>query len=556
MGTCPTCEGVYPHGQFCPTDGTRLVAGGDAAAGEDALVGRVVADRFRIVGRLGEGGMGTVYEARHLVIDKRVALKLLRPEITASPEAVMRFQREARAASTIGHPNIVAMDDFGRLPDGQVYLTMEYLEGQPLSELVARGPLDPLAAVDIAIQVAHGLAAAHAKGIVHRDMKAANVFLLEGSAQVKILDFGVAKVSAAEGREEGALTRTGVIFGTPNYMAPEQALGRPVDHRADIYSLGVMLYEMLTGAVPFVGDSFMVILTQHVTAAPERPSLRSPGGVAAPLEALVLKALAKDPSERYDDMKSMVAALTAVRAELFGAAPAQSYLRVSRIRPPLSPASAGVQPASTPTAGELLPRPPVARGRRGVAAVVGGATLVLVVGLGMWFARGRGPASVAAPALPAVAVARVDAAGGATPKGARSPSPAVGVRVRLLVASEPSGAAILREGRTVGQTPEVGEVDRGLRVTLVLRRGGYADREVRVVAGEDRKLTVALSPARSSAPAAEKLGGGGGAKRLRGGRRPVRPHPAASDDGSDHGPEPETRSSRPRRVQEHDEATE
>ena len=288
---CPTCGERSAAGlRFCPQDGSRLEAapaGSPPAATRKAppsLVGKVLADRYRLVRKIGEGGMGEVYEAQHVYIDRRVAIKTLRAEILANPEATSRFQQEARAASTIGHENIVSIEDFGQLEGGAVYMAMEYLEGCSLAERVRRGPpLERAEILDVLRQVCRGLGAAHDKGIIHRDMKPENIFLARGQREraghtaVKILDFGIAKVQHRGGGAAGAqLTQTGAVFGTPFYMSPEQALGKPLDGRTDVYSVGVILYELFAGRVPFEGDSFMAILSQHITAAPLPPSRMAP----------------------------------------------------------------------------------------------------------------------------------------------------------------------------------------------------------------------------------------------------------------------------------------
>ena len=297
MAYCPTCDGTFPSGKFCPKDGTLLVQRqGDAEAptpkDQDPMVGQVVAGRFRVVRLLGKGGMGTVYEAEHTFIKKRVALKMLRPEITSNPEAVERFRREALATSTIGHDNIVTIDDFGILDDGQVYLTMEFLPGAPLNQVLLKEIMPVSRVLELILQVCQGLAAAHELNIVHRDMKPENVFLVEDGGRVKILDFGIAKVTGSG--DSTNLTKTGAIFGTPNYMAPEQALGKKVDHRADIYAVGIMLYRCLSGRVPFVGNSARVLLGH--AALPPAPLELSPD--LEPLERLVMDLLFKGYHQR------------------------------------------------------------------------------------------------------------------------------------------------------------------------------------------------------------------------------------------------------------------
>jgi serine/threonine-protein kinase len=365
MGVCPACNAHYdPETTFCPKDGTQVVSDGAQEEGP-SLVGQVIADRYRLTKKLGEGGMGEVYEAQHIYIEKRVALKLLRPEIMSNQEAVTRFYQEARSASAIGHDNIVEIDDFGKLPDGRVYLSMEYLEGESLNDALQM-PMDLGRALDIVIQVGKGLAAAHAKNIVHRDMKPENVFLVhkDGKETAKILDFGIAKVSGTEGNQH--LTRTGTIFGTPHYMSPEQALGKALDHRTDIYSVGVIMYEMFTGTVPFKAESFMGILTQHLTTLPKPPHEQAPERVIPlPVEAVILKAMAKEVNDRYQTMSALLADLEKLQAELKAGVPL-SPATVASGAPVFAPmpgsGAQGVSAAMTTprtAQGLAVPMPPV-----------------------------------------------------------------------------------------------------------------------------------------------------------------------------------------------------
>ncbi|WP_428267197.1 serine/threonine protein kinase [Haliangium sp.] len=313
-------------GSLPPAHASAGVTGDPAAhpaapSGDAVAAGQILDGRYRIVKKLGEGGMGEVYAAEHVHIEKRVAVKLLRHEVLTNPEAVTRFRQEARSASSIGHENIIAIEDFGKLPDGRIYLCMELLEGQPLNDLL-RESLAPDRVLGIVIQTCHGLAAAHAKGIVHRDMKPENIFVTiasNGAEIPKLLDFGIAKVSGNEG--DNHLTKTGMIFGTPYYMSPEQALGKTVDHRADIYAMGVILYECFTGALPFAGDSFMSILTKHITAEPTPPAQRAAenGRTMPPgIEPIIVRAMKKEPEDRYPSMDDMVHELISVHRTLIG----------------------------------------------------------------------------------------------------------------------------------------------------------------------------------------------------------------------------------------------
>ncbi|HVY48703.1 MAG TPA: serine/threonine-protein kinase, partial [Minicystis sp.] len=309
---CPTCGQVFSgEARFCPFDGDPLVGAPAYSPAADPFIGKVVDGRYEVVSVLGEGGMGTIYEVRHATLGRRFALKVLRRDI-ADPELVARFIQEAKAAAAIGHPNIVAVNDFGSIPverGGTVpYFVMERLEGASLAEVLReRGMLAPRRAAGIVLQCAAGLAATHEAGVVHRDLKPDNVFLVRHGDReaVKLLDFGVAKMAGA-----GRLTRAGTVYGTPHYMSPEQAAGHAVDHRADVYALGIILYECLSGRVPFEADSYMGVLTKHMFAAPEpiEQVMRDARGLGA-LGPIVMRCLAKEPADRYASMKELAAAL-------------------------------------------------------------------------------------------------------------------------------------------------------------------------------------------------------------------------------------------------------
>jgi len=277
----------------------------------DPLVGQIVGERYRLVRRMGTGGMGAVYEGLHLVIGRKVAVKLLHPQLAGDPDTVARFLNEARAAAMLGHPGIVEAIDMGRAPDGAPYLVMEFLEGETLAERLSRqGPLTPGATVSLCRQAAGALALAHQKQIVHRDLKPDNIFLArlaDGTEHVKILDFGVSKFAAGP---MAAGTRTGSVVGTPAYMAPEQLHDSSrVDARADIYALGVVLYQSLSGVLPFEADT-LPKLAERITHDPPKPLDQVRPGVPPPLVALVDRCLAKDPAARYASMEELLHALT------------------------------------------------------------------------------------------------------------------------------------------------------------------------------------------------------------------------------------------------------
>ena len=271
------------------------------------MVGTTLDNRYRILRVIGEGGMGVVYEALHVLIEKHVAIKVLRDTFTGRADVVERFRQEAKSASKIGHPNIVDVSDFGETPSGQSYIVMEMLIGEDLADVLARErALAPARAVRIAYQIARALHATHKKGIVHRDLKPENIYLVERDGAkdvVKIVDFGVAKMNDVEVRPGRRLTRTGMLFGTPEYMSPEQALGKPFDHRVDIYALGAILFELVAGRVPFTGENFMEILAHHGhTPLPSLQTVNKNVQVSAELEAVIARALTKDPDGRHQSM--------------------------------------------------------------------------------------------------------------------------------------------------------------------------------------------------------------------------------------------------------------
>jgi eukaryotic-like serine/threonine-protein kinase len=276
----------------------------------DPYLGKVVAERYQVEVLLGVGSMGLVYRCRHTVLDKTVALKIIRQDLAQDDETVGRFVTEAKAASAIGSKHIVEVLDFGKLPDGATYIVMEYLEGLTLGEALDQpGGISLGDAIDIGIQIAEALSEAHATGVVHRDLKPDNVFLLQGEAGwfVKVLDFGIAKVLHSGQK----LTVAGSVIGTPHYMSPEQATGGRTDAATDIYSLGVMLYEMASGKVPFDAENPLAVISMQVTDEPVPLRKRMPAGKTLPqgLEAVVHKCLAKDPHDRFVTMNDVRAAL-------------------------------------------------------------------------------------------------------------------------------------------------------------------------------------------------------------------------------------------------------
>jgi serine/threonine-protein kinase len=300
--TCPTCSREFPDNvKFCPNDGGTLRA---KAASAD-LVGQVVADKFHILKKLGEGGMGAVYLGEHVKMGRKSAIKVMASAMAHDPDAVARFNREASNASKISHPNVCQIFDFGETSDGLIYLAMEFIEGKALKDLIEEeGALPAPRAAHILRQSADALQAAHDLGIVHRDIKPDNIMVIQGkdgSDIVKVVDFGIAR--AVGGDEPGQkVTKTGLVVGTPEYMSPEQLSGDKLDGRSDIYSLGLVLYRMLTGTLPFQADSAQETMIKRLTDDPMPLSAaRSDIDFPPKLQLVLNSALARSAAERYQN---------------------------------------------------------------------------------------------------------------------------------------------------------------------------------------------------------------------------------------------------------------
>ena len=311
---CPLC-GKTTHAKVdCPfiSAGSSFFDGPVLLDPEELAPGCLVGD-YQIEALIGKGGMGKVYRAVHPLIGKKVAVKVLNGSLADNENAVKRFTLEARAVNEIRHHNLVDIFTFGRLPDGRWYHVMEYLEGQNLAELLhQRGRLSSVEALPIFIEVTKALEAAHGKGIVHRDLKPDNVFLVAGGAAVKLLDFGIAKLMEGHAFTSGPRTMHGSTVGTPHYMSPEQARGHKLDGRSDIYALGVLLYQTVTGELPFDGPDVLSVCRKHVMEMPIRPLMRAPGAVMMDLDRVIMKMLAKGPDQRYQTATEVRAALEAL----------------------------------------------------------------------------------------------------------------------------------------------------------------------------------------------------------------------------------------------------
>jgi len=460
------------------------------AAYSDTMEGSLLLDRYRIVERLGAGGMGVVYLAEHVTIKKRCAIKVLSDEYANKPDIVDRFLQEARAASMIAHENVVEITDYGQTPSGSVFFVMEMLQGEDLAATIEREGALPWERVQpIILQICRALREAHAAGIIHRDMKPENCFRVERNSTkdfIKVLDFGIAKVTSEEGEGKG-LTKTGMIFGTPEYMSPEQAQGMRVDHRADIYAVGVVMYELLTGKVPFTADTFMGVLTKHMFEVPPAPTAVAPEGVtiSRPVEALILKTLQKDRDHRFSSMDELMAAIEGV-----GQGKSVAVVDENIVRPSSGPLLAF-------SSGEVAPE------SRGSAAWIVVTIAVLVVaGLGaFWLSKDDSetpaadevaigqPPKVAAPPIVAPPIVPVKP----TPE---EPTPEVVPSVvRLILTTNVEAEILSEEGASLGTTNS----EEGISVErseaprkLTLRADGFVDRTIEVILDEDLRQDVDL----------------------------------------------------------------
>ena len=321
IGGVPAKPPPRPAG---PGDRTRS-SGGHSMA--DMLVGTVVAERYKLLHRIGEGAMGWVFVAEHVEIGKKVAVKVLRPSLCRLPEAVSRFRREARSATKVGSKHIVDVTDFGTTDTGAVFFVMEYLEGEDLSTTLKKEKYLPWPRVlHVLEQMCEALQAAHDSGIIHRDVKPANFYRVTVGNDpdfIKILDFGIARLADPQ---DSIVTQTGTVMGTPDFMAPEQAMGKHVDHRADVYSLGACAYALLTGRPPFEGANEYDVIYKQLNDDPAPPSEVAPVAAGVPkwLDRVILEALRKDPDARYGSVRELGEALREAKqaAEQGGAAAA------------------------------------------------------------------------------------------------------------------------------------------------------------------------------------------------------------------------------------------
>jgi serine/threonine-protein kinase len=459
---------------------------------------------YKVVRLLGEGGMGVVYLAQHPVIGRKVAIKLLHAVLARDPDIVARFFNEARAIHMIAHENIVEILDFGQTADGQPYFIMEFLEGESLSDMTARGPMPAATVEAIGVQMCRALAAAHAKGIVHRDLKPHNVHIAvkpDGALEVKILDFGVAKILASPDDQQSVKTRTGSLMGTPLYMSPEQCKGAGVlDHRTDIYSLGVMLFEMLAGRPPFTAEGVGELFAKHMLEDP--PPLTDFVPDAPPyMAAAIMRALAKDPAGRFPGMDEFRKALV---GEVKLAIPATSGGRRSlnsQVMTMSTKASTTLSSASSEIDEEPLGLP--VQRRRWLWGVVGGGVAVAAAVFLLM------PKS--APQSASTAAAKVDKP--AAPAASTAPPPPVAPplkrTVMLRFEADPAGAHVYRkkDDKDMGVVPLEMQVPReagkpGEGTSYVFRLPGYKDIALVADATTDRTLHVSMDKLAAPPPPA------------------------------------------------------
>jgi len=325
--TCPHCHApLVADARFCPACGkatspTESGASWPGAGSAPDLVGREIAGRYRIVKKLGEGGMGAVYRGEQLSLKRAVAVKVLKPELGSNQMILRRFNAEAEAVAKLSHPNTVNIYDFGQDSDGSLFIAMEFIEGRSLRDAIQKeGPFSPTRSIAIALQVAASLSDAHAHSIVHRDLKPDNVMLQDRGRNkdvVRVLDFGIAKLRDDNRATQQAMTQAGDMLGTPQYMAPEQIRGEAIDGRTDIYALGCMIYEMVTARLPYEAPTIMAMLSKHLLENPVPPSQRRPDLAIPPsIDQLVLGAMAKDPAARPATMEQFAEYLQALLATL------------------------------------------------------------------------------------------------------------------------------------------------------------------------------------------------------------------------------------------------
>ena len=499
----------------------------------DPLIGTSIDGRYVIEKVLGEGGMGMVYRARHAVLDKPLAIKVLKPSVSRNEEVMERFRREAQAASSIGSPHICDVSDFGALPDGSTYFVMEFLDGPSLGKAMEDGAMPTEQVARIGTQLCDALGAAHNRGIVHRDLKPDNVHLVKKGNRddfVKVLDFGIAKVAT---NNDSKLTQAGQVFGTPHYMSPEQCAGHEVDHRTDIYALGVILYEMACGKVPFDADNLMGLLTKHVYEQPIPLRQMAPNQNIDPgLEAVIMRCLHKNPDGRHPTMADLKGDLERV---LQGSIPDSSSPSVNGLYPQYGPGTSGVTHAAPSYPGgssEHLPRVAAPETTGGGGSVSKwmflGAAVIFLAAAGAFaiaFLAGSQPSDEDRVTIEAPentdndttepdepdepdTVTVTDEVADSTDVTTDDSNDAPAEPVMVSISSNPPGAEVHGpNGALIGNTPiSLPRPSGGDNVVYTLQLAGYQDRTVALSQHSQPEVRVNLQEARRT-----------------GGRRPHRP---------------------------------
>jgi serine/threonine-protein kinase len=403
MKVCPVCGKEYSDTTTLCTADAEVLQNVD-----DPLVGQTLAEKYLVEQLIKRGGMGAVYRGKHVMMEKTVAIKVLRPSLAGDDDVVARFSREAKAASRISHPHAVSVTDFGEAENGVVFLVMEYLDGRTLKDIIrSEGPMPLDRAVEIVRQVAGALEVAHQQGVVHRDLKSDNIMLSQtnGGDWAKVLDFGIAKIQQPEGVRDNDITAANLVIGTPQYMSPEQCSQTgPIDARSDVYSLGVIVYEMLAGRVPFNGESPTVIMMKQVQDPP--PSILDARPDLPPsVDKLIERALAKQPVDRFQTAGELSEALTLAAADAGDAVSVTPPVAETVANTPVSVASDDldevtvVQPRDEVTVVQARHEPPPSAGQQGAQSslanfnpwrIMAPAAIVLVAVFGVVFLLTRG----------------------------------------------------------------------------------------------------------------------------------------------------------------------
>lgn len=491
MRTCPQCGKQYADGvAYCEGDGTRLSTLDSTDSPQNPNIGRVLGS-YRLLQLLGEGGMGQVYLGEHTRLGRKVALKLLRPEYARHTKAVQRFFGEARAVNQISHDNIVEITDFienevdAEGKPAEKYYIMELLKGRSLGDLQKTEGILPLQrTLPILMQVCSALAAVHDAGIVHRDLKPDNIFLIEKAGKtdfVKLLDFGVAKFTDLSASQQMGRTGVGALVGTPEYMSPEQMSGKTVDHRSDIYALGIIFYEVVTGRQPFTAKSLGEMAIKHLTVTPPKPSkLKNlPHMPSRDLEQLIMQCLQKDPLKRPQQVSEIIDRLTPIAHEIASSLPGAES--------------------------------PVRRARNTRYAIAAGLTLVVVAGAGVMTLRAsRGQAHDTPP--PEAPVAQPPVTDALPPVEKAPPENALALealpprpipQVQIHLDSSPSGAEVYRDGveAPLGVTPFILSAERSeVAQVLEFRRSGYRSSRETVNFDTDHHVSTTLAKVDTGKP--------------------------------------------------------